>query len=160
MATHSSILVFWPGEFHGLYSHQGLDMTERLSLHFVSIESVMPFNRLILCSFLFLPPIFPSIRVFSNELAHQVAKVLELQLIISPSSQYSELISFRIDWFDLLAVQGTLKSLLQHHSLKASVLQCSAFVIVQLSHLYITIYIIIYINLREKKLLFPFLFYH
>ena len=70
MATHSSILVFWPREFHGLYSRQGSDTTEQLSLHFMSIESVMPFNHLILfCPLLLLPPVFPSIRVFSNELA-------------------------------------------------------------------------------------------
>ena len=84
--------------------------------------------------------IFPSIRVFSNESALRVRwpKYWSFSFSISPSNEYSELISFRIDWLDLLAVQGTLKSLLQHHSLKASILQCSAFFIVQLSHPYMT----------------------
>ena len=104
-------------------------------------ESVMPSNHLILCSPLLLPPsIFPSIRVFSNESALGIRwpKRWSFSLSISPSNEYSELISFRIDWFDLLAVQGTLKSLLQYHSLKASVLQCSAFFIAHLSHPYMT----------------------
>ena len=93
-------------------------------------------SHLILClPLLLLPSIFPSIRVFPNELSQlQVAKVLELQLQHHPSNEYSRLISFRIDWFDLLAVQGTLKSLLQHHRLKASILQCSVFFMVQHSH--------------------------
>ena len=95
----------------------------------MSIESVIPSNHLLLCCpLLLLPPIPPSIRVFSNE--YQMAKL--------HSEEYSGLISFRIDWFDLLAVQGTLKSLLQHHSSKASILGCSAFFIVQLSHPYLT----------------------
>ena len=85
---------------------------------------------------LFLPSLFPSIRVFSNELAHQVAKVLELH--ISPSNEYSGLISFRMDWLDLPAVQGTLKSLLQHHNWKASILWRSAFFMIQLPHLCMT----------------------
>ena len=106
-----------------------------------SIESVMPSNHLSLCSpLLFLPPIFPSIRVFSNELALRIKwpKYWSFSLIISPSNEYLELISFRINWFVLLAVQGTLKSLLQHQSSKASILQCSAFFMVQLSHPYMT----------------------
>ena len=105
-----------------------------------SIELVMPSNHLTLCRpLLFLPSSFPSIRVFSNESALQVAKVLELQVHISPSNEYSGLISFRSDWFDLLAVQGSPKSLLQHHNSKASILQCSAFFTVQLSYPYMTI---------------------
>ena len=106
-----------------------------------SIESVMPSNHLILClPFLFLPSIFPSIRVFSNESILHIRwpKYWSFGFSISPSNEYSVLISFRMDWFDLLAVQGTLKSLLQHHSLKASILQYSALFIVQLSHPYMT----------------------
>ena len=92
------------------------------------------------CYLLLLPSTFPSIRVFPNELALRIGwpQYWSFSFSISPSSEYSGLISFRIDWFDLLAVQETLKSLLQHHSLKASVLQCSAFFMVQLSHLYTT----------------------
>ena len=102
-------------------------------LKVMSIESVMPSKHLILCHPLLLPPsIFPSIRVFSSESA------VHISFSISPSNEYSGLISFRMDWLALLAVQGTLKSLLQHHSLKASVLRRSAFFIVQLSHPYIT----------------------
>ena len=107
----------------------------------MSIESVMPSNHLVLCLPLRLPPsIFPSIRDFSNELAFRIRwpKYWSFSLSISPSNEYSGLISFRIDWFDLLSVQGTLKSLLQHHSSKASILQRSAFFIVQLSHPYMT----------------------
>ena len=116
--------------------HQLLEFTQTQS-----IESVMPSNHLILCHpLLFLPSIFPSIRVFSNEsaLCIRCPKFWSFSFSISPSNEYSGLISFRMDWFDLLAVQGTLKSLLQHHSSKASVLQCSAFFMVQLSHLYMT----------------------
>ena len=105
-------------------------------LKFMSIESVMPSNHLILCHLLLLlPSVFPNIRVFSNELALCIRwpKYWSFSSSISPSNEYSGLISLRIDWFDLLAVQGTLKSLLQHHSLKASILQRSAFM-VQLSH--------------------------
>ena len=105
------------------------------------IESVMPSNHLILCHhLLLLPSIFTSIRVFSNESALCVRwpKYWSFSLSISPSSEYSGLISFRIDWFDLLAVQGTLKSLLQYHSSEASILQHSAFFMVQLSHPYVT----------------------
>ena len=101
----------------------------------------MPSNHLILCHPLLLPPsIFPSIRVFSNEsvLCIRWPKYWSFSFSISPSHEYSGLIFFRMDWLDLLAVQGTLKSLLQHHSIKASILQCSAFFIVQLSHPYMT----------------------
>ena len=101
----------------------------------------MPSNHLILCHpLLLLPSIFPSIRVFSNESALPIRwpKYWSFSFSISPSNEYSGLISFRMDWFDFLAVQGTLKSLLQHHSSKASILQCSAFFIVQLSHPYMT----------------------
>ena len=101
----------------------------------------MPSNHLILChSLLNLPSIFPSIRIFSNESVHRSRwpKYWSFSFRISPSNEYSELISFRMDWLDLLAVQGTLKSLLQHHSSKASILQCSAFFIVQLSFAYMT----------------------
>ena len=111
------------------------------SLKFTSIESVMPPNHLILCRpLLLMPSIFPSIRVFSNESALCIRwpKYWSLSCSISPSNEYSELISFRIYWFDLLAVQGTLSSLFQHHSLKASVLWISAFFIVQCSHPYMT----------------------
>ena len=106
----------------------------------MSIESVIPSSHLILCHpLLFLLSIFPSIRYFSNELALCIRwpKYWSFSFSISPSSEHLGLISFRIDWFDLLTVQATLNNLLQHHSLKASVLQCSAFFIVQLSHLYI-----------------------
>ena len=101
----------------------------------------MPSNHLILCRPLLLPPsVFPSIRVFSNEstLRCRWPKYWSFSFSISPSNEYSELISFRIDWFDLLAVQGTLKNLLQHHNWKASVLQHSAYFLVQLSHPYMT----------------------
>ena len=107
----------------------------------MSIESVMPSNHLILCHTLLLPPsIFPSIRVFSNESALHIRwpKYWSFSFNIRPSNEYPELISFRMDWLDLLAVQGTLKSLLQHHSSKASILLCSAFFLVQLSHPYMT----------------------
>ena len=99
-------------------------------------QSVMPSNHLILClPLLLLPSVFPSIRVFSNEsdLCIRWPKYWTFNFHISPSNEYSGLISFRIDWFDLLGVQGTLKSLLQHHNLKPSILQCSAFFMVQLS---------------------------
>ena len=110
-------------------------------LTLMSIELVMPSNHLLLCRSLLLPPsIFPSIRVFSNEsiLCIRWPKYWSYSFSISPSNEYSGLISFRMDWLDLLAVQGTLKSLLQHHSSKASILQRSAFLIVQLSHPYMT----------------------
>ena len=107
----------------------------------MSIESMMPSNHLILCRPLFLSPSnFPSIRVYSNEsvLCIRCPKYWSFNFSISLSNEYLGLISFRMDWMDLLAVQGTLKSLLQHHSSKASVLQCSAYIIAQLSHLYMT----------------------
>ena len=110
-------------------------------LKLVSIELVMPSNHLILCHpLLLLPSIFPSIRVFSNESVLHIRwpKYWSFSFSISPSNEYSRLISFRMGWLDLLTVQGTLKSLLQHHSSKASILQCSAFFIAQLSHPYMT----------------------
>ena len=109
-------------------------------LKFVSIESVMPSNHFILCCPLLPPSIFPSIRIFPNESALYIRwpKYWSFSFSISPSREYSGLISFGIDWLDLLVVQGTLKSLLQHQSSKASVLWCSVFFIVQLSHPYIT----------------------
>ena len=110
-------------------------------LKLTPIESVMPSNHLILCCPLPLPPsIFPSIRVFSNESALHIRwpKYWSFSFSSSPSNEYSGLISLRMDWLDLLAVQGTLKSLLQHHSSKASILWHSAFFIVQLSHPYMT----------------------
>ena len=110
-------------------------------LKLMSIELMMPSNHLILCCpLLLLPSVFPSIRVFSNESAFRIRwpKYWSFSFNISPSNEYSGLISFRIDWFDLLAVQGTLKSLLQHHSLKTSILWCSAFFMAQHSHPYVT----------------------
>ena len=106
----------------------------------MSIKSVMPSNHLIFCRLLLLPSIFPSIRVFSNELVLCIRwpKYWSFSFSISPSNEYSGLLSFRMDWLDLLAVQGTLKSLLHHHSTKASVLLHSAFLIVQLAHWYMT----------------------
>ena len=103
------------------------------------IESMMPSNHLILCHpLLLLTSIFPSFRVFSNESALCIRWPNYWSFTISPSNEYSGLISFRIDWFDLLAVQGTLKSLIQNHSSKPSILWCSAFIMVQLSYLYMT----------------------
>ena len=110
-------------------------------LKVISFESVTPSNHLILCHPLFLlPSIFPSIRVFSNEsvLHIRYPKYWSFSFSVSLSSEYSGLISFRMDWLDILAVQGTLKSLLQHHSSKVSILQCSVFFMVQLSHPYMT----------------------
>ena len=120
-------------------AHQAsLSITNSQSLHkLMSVESVMPSNLLILCRPLLLPPsVFPSIRVFSNESALHIRwpKHWSFSLSLSLSNEYSGLISFRMDWLDLPAVQGTLKSLLQHHSSKASVLGCSASFRVQLSH--------------------------
>ena len=111
------------------------------SLRLTSIELVMPFSHLILCRpLLLLPPIPPSIRVFSNESALHMRwpKYWSFRFRISSSNEYPGLVSFRMDWLDLLAVQGTLKSLLQHHSSKVSILRCSAFFTVQLSHLHMT----------------------
>ena len=115
--------------------HQLLEFTQHMS-----IESVMPPNHLVLCHPLLLPSVFSSNRVFSNESVFCIwwPKYWSFSFSISPSKEYSGLISFRMDWLDLLAVQGTLKSLLQHHSSKTSVLWCSAFFIVQLSHPYMT----------------------
>ena len=110
-------------------------------LKLMAMESVMPSNHLILCPLLLLlPSIFPSIRVFSNESAVLIRwpKYWSFSFSISPSNEYSGLISFRIDWFELFAVQGTLKSLLQHHSSKASFFKCWAFFMVELSHLHMT----------------------
>ena len=109
----------------------------RSSFELMLIESVMPPNNLVLCRpFLLLPSIFPSIRVFSNKSVLHIRwpKYWSFSFSISPSNEYSGLISLRMDWLNLLAVQGTLKSLLQHHSSKASILQRSAFFMVQLSH--------------------------
>ena len=123
-------------------THQAsLSITNSQSLlRLMSIETVMPFNHLILCHPFLLPSIFPSIRVFSNEsgLCIRWPKYWSFSFSISPSNEYSGLIFFRMDWLDLLAVQGTLKSLLQHHSSKGSILRHSAFFIVQLSHPYLT----------------------
>ena len=116
-----------------------LSIGNSLSLpRLMPIDLVMPSNHLILCCPLLLPSIFPSIRVFSNESVLHIRwpKYWSFNLNISPSNEYSGLISIRMDWLDL--VQGTLKSLLQHHSSKVSILQCSAFVLVQLSHSYMT----------------------
>ena len=113
----------------------------RSLLRLMSIELVMPSNHLILCRpLLLLPSFFPSIRVLSNESALHIRwpNYWSFSFNISPSSEHPGVISFRMDWLDLLAVQGTLKRLLQYHSLKASILQCSAFLIVQLSHPYMT----------------------
>ena len=110
-------------------------------LKFVSIESVaMPSNHLICCPLLLLPSIFPCIRVFSNESVLRIRwpKYWSFSFSSSPSSDYSGQISFKIDWFDLITVQGTLNSLLQHHNSKASSLWCSAFFMVQTSHPYMT----------------------
>ena len=122
--------------------HASLSITNsQSSLRLTSIESVMPSSHLILCRpLLLLPPIFPTIRVFHNEsdLLIKWPKYWSFSVSINPSSEYSGLISLRIYWFDLLAVQGTFKSLLQYHSSKASLLWHSAFFIVQLSHPYMT----------------------
>ena len=118
-----------------------LSITKSQSLlKLMSIKSVMPSNHLILCHLLLLPSTFPSIRVFSSEsvLCIRRPKYWSFSFRSSSSNEYSGLISFRIDWFNLLAAQGTLKSLLQHHSLKASVLQCSAFFMAQFSNPYTT----------------------
>ena len=127
------------------HSMPGFPVHHQLSqslLKLMSMESVMPSNCLILCHpLLLLPSIFPSIRVFSNESGIPIRgpKYWSFSFSISPTNEHSGLISFRMDWLGLLAVQGTLKSLLQHHSLKPSILQCSVFFIVQCSHPYMTI---------------------
>ena len=124
------------------YSMPGLSITNSQNLlKLMSIKLVMLSNHLVLCHPLLLPPsVFPSIRVFSNESVLHIRwpKYWSFSFSNSPSNEYSGLISFRMDWLDLLTVQGTLKSLLQHHSSTASILQCSAFFIVQLSHRYMT----------------------
>ena len=160
------LLVFLPGKFHRQRSLEGCSLSSVAQLcptlcdpmdystpgfpvhhpswsllKLTSIASVMPSNHLILCHpHLLLPSIFHSIRVFWNESALRIRwpKYWSFSFSISPSNEYLRLISFRIDWFDLLAVQGTLKSLLQHHNSKASILQRSAFFMVQLSHPYMT----------------------
>ena len=122
-------------------SQASLSITNTWSLlKLMSIKSVMPSNHLILCHPLLLLSFLPTIRVFSNGsvLCIRWPKYWSFSFSISPFNEYSGLISFRMDWLDFLAVQGILKSLLQHHSLKASILLCSAFFIVQLSHLYMT----------------------
>ena len=123
-------------------SQASLSITNsRSSTKLMSIESVMPSSHLILCCpLLLLPPILPSIRVFSNESALHMRrpKYWSFSLSISPSNEHPRLVSFRMDWLDLLAIQGTLKSLLQHHSSKASIFRHSAFFTVQLSHPYMT----------------------
>ena len=126
----------WP---HGLqHTRLSCPLSSLDLLKLMFIESVMPSNHLILCCPLSLPLIFPSIMVFSNEPALHIRwpKYWSFSFSISPSNEYSGLISFRMDWLELLAVQGTLKSLLQHHS--ASIFRCSAFFTVQLSHPYMT----------------------
>ena len=128
----------WTAEYQDFLSFT----ISRSLLKLMSIESVTPSNHLILCHpLLLLPSIIPSIRVFSNELALCIRwpKYWSFSFSISVSNEYSWLISFRIDWFDLLAVQGTFKSLLPHHSLKSSILWCSAFFMVQLLHPYMII---------------------
>ena len=131
-----------------------LSITNSLSLlKLMSIELVMPSIHLILCHpLLLLPSILPSLRVFSNESVYRIRwpKNWSFSFSISPSSEYSGLVSFRINWFDLLAVQGTLKSILQYHSSKASVFQCSAFFLVQLSDPYIS-------TEKTKKLWFQYI---
>ena len=128
----------------------------RILLKHLPIESMMPSNHLILCPPLLPPSIFPSIRVFSNESVLHIRwpKYWIFSFSISPSNEYSGLISFRIDWLDLLVVKGTLKNFLQHHSSKASILQCSVFFMVQLSHLYMTTEIEIALTICTEELMF------
>ena len=139
--SFSSIQFSHSAVSESLWSATVSIINSQSSLKLMSIESVMPSNHFILCYPLFLPhSIFPSIRVFSNESVLHITwpKYWSFSFSISPSNEYSGLISFRMDWFDLLTVQGTLKSLLQHHSSKASILRHSAFFIAQLSHPYMT----------------------
>ena len=127
-------------------------ISQRL-LKLMSIESVMPSRYFILCHpLLLLPSVFPNIMVFSNKSALCIRwpKYWSFSFNISPSNEYSGLIAFRTDWSDLLAIQGTLKSLLQNHSSKASILQCSAFFIAQLSHLYMTSGITMALTIRTS----------
>ena len=136
----SHLVVSYSLQPHGLQHTRQASLSitnSRSLLRLMYIKSVMPSNHLILCCpLLLLPSVFASIRVFSNEsvLCIRWPKYWSFSFSISPSNEYSGLISFRMDWFDFLAVQGTLKNLLQHHSSKASILWCSAFFIVQLSH--------------------------
>ena len=143
LSSAQSLSCVWLFATPWIAAHQAsLSSTNSQSLlKLMPIESVMPSNHFILCRPLLLSPsIFPSNRVFSSEsvLPIRWPKYWSLSFSISPFNEYSELISFRMDWLDLLAVQGTFKSLLQHHSSKASVLQCSAFFMFQLSHPYMT----------------------
>ena len=143
MSSVQSLSRVWLFETPGTAAHQAsLPITNsRSPPNPLSIESVMPSNHLILCRPLpLLPSIFPSIRVFSNESALRIRwpKYWSFSFNISPTKEHPGLISFRMDWLDLLAVQGALRSLLQHHSSKASILRRSAFFIVQLSHPYMT----------------------
>ena len=138
-----SLSLVWPFETPWITAHQAsLSITNSWSSpKLMCIKSMMLYSHLILCRpLLLLPPILPSIRVFSNEstLHMRWPKYWSFSFSISSSKEHPGLISFRMDWLDLLAIQGTLKSLLQHHSSKASVLRCSAFFIVQLSHPYMT----------------------
>ena len=139
--SRSVVSNLWPHEPHAT-CQASLSITNSRSLpKLMSIELVMLSNHLILCRpLLLLPSIFPSIGIFSNESTLHIRwpKYWHLSFNISPSNEHPGLICFRMDWLDLLAVQGTLKSLLQHHSSKASILRCSAFFTVQLSHLYMT----------------------
>ena len=143
LSSVQSLCRVWLFAIPWTVAHQAsLSITNSQSLpKLMFIEAVMPNNHLILCCPLLLPPsILPSIKVFSNESVLRIRwpKYWSFSFNISPSNEHSGLISFRMDWLDLLAVQGTLKSLLQHHSSKASILWCSAFFIVQLSHPYMT----------------------
>ena len=131
----------WPHGLQHVRPPCDLNSNSQNLLKLTSIESVMPFNHLVLCCPLFfLPSIFPSNRVFSSESALLIRWLnhWSFSFSISPSIEYLGLISFMTDWFDLLAVQGTLQSLLQHHNLKTSILWRSAFSVIQLSHLYMT----------------------
>ena len=134
----SHVQLFGP---HGQYQVSLSFIIYQTLLKLMSTESAMPSNHLIFCHPRFLPSIFPSIRVFSNELIfrNRWSKDWSFSLSISLSDEYSGLISFMIDWFDLLSVQRALKSLLQHHNSKVSILWCSVFFMVQLSHPYMTI---------------------
>ena len=141
MLSHFSLVLLFATPWT-IACQASLSLTNSWSLFkLMSIELVMPSNHLILCrALLLLPSTFPSIRVFSNESVLRIRwpKYWSFSFNISPSNEHPGLISFRMDWLDLLAVQGTLKSLLQHHSSKASILWCSAFFTVQLSHPYMT----------------------
>ena len=145
----------WPATSWTAARQGSLSITNSQSLlKLMSVDLVMPSNHLILCDpLLLLPSIFPIIRVFSNELVLHIRWPKCWSFSISSSNEYSGLISFRIDWFDILVVQGTCKSLLQHHGLKASVLQHSAFFMVQLSHPNMTTRKIIAVSHTIKKIM-------